>query len=190
MVNRSDSGQESAEAAGGTHGDVVSALRVESLRIEEDCTLSSKRHFNTADIWKWCHYGLGVLAALAAAGAGASALGEETLAAGVLGAASAFLSALMTFLKPGETSAVHKGVGDKYLSLKNDARIFRTVLLIHAGEDQDSLISQLAELSDRRNSLNESSPVTPRWAFEKARKGVEQGEATHAVDKETNRVGS
>lgn len=81
------------------------ALRREALRIEEDCMLSSKRHFNTADSWKWLHYGLGVPAALAAAGAGASGLGNEAIAAGALGAASAFLSALMTFLKSGETSA-------------------------------------------------------------------------------------
>jgi len=167
---------------------VIEALRREALRIEEDCTLSSKRHFNTADVWKWAHYGLGIPAALAAGGAGASAIGEEAIVAGALGTASAFLSGLLTFLKPGETSAVHKGVGDKYLSLKNDTRIYRTVALLDVNDQ--GLPSQLRELSDRRNSLNESSPVTPRWAFEKARKGVEQGEATHAADKENSRVGS
>jgi hypothetical protein len=42
----------------------------------------------------------------------------------------------------------------------------------------------LKALSSARNELNQKSPSIPRRAFVAARKGIEEGEATHKVDKD------
>ena len=41
-----------------------------------------------------------------------------------------------------------------------------------------------AKISSARNELNQKSPSIPRRAFVAARKGIEEGEATHKVDKD------
>jgi len=51
-------------------------------------------------------------------------------------------------------------------------------------ERLDHLHEKLKALSAKRNELNLKSPSIPRRAFVTARKGIEEGEATHKVDKE------
>jgi hypothetical protein len=43
---------------------------------------------------------------------------------------------------------------------------------------------RLKALATERNELNQKSPSIPRRAFVAARRGIEEGEATHKVDKE------
>ncbi|MHC5234375.1 hypothetical protein [Brucella sp. LJL56] len=41
----------------------------------------------------------------------------------------------------------------------------------------------LEGLTKRRNELNQASPLFANRDFKKAKKGVDEGQATHAVDK-------
>ena len=100
---------------------------------------------------------------------------------GALSAVVAVLTALSTFLKPSERATAHKGAGDQYLSLRNDARVFREIRLALMCDAQ-SAIDGLTEFSNRRNELNLASPQFSKSDFNKARSGIEAGEATHAVD--------
>lgn len=50
--------------------EMVTALRREAERIEEDATYSSKSHFNAAQVWERRHYWLGIPATAFAAIAG------------------------------------------------------------------------------------------------------------------------
>lgn len=156
------------------------ALRNESLRIEEDCTHSAKSHFNAADTWRHRHYWLGIPGTIFAALAGAAVIKDLASAAQLLSAAAAILTGLLTFLKPSDRASQHKQIADQYLALRNDARIFREVQTRRLDADEAS--ERLEALSKRRSDLNQSSPEIPRRAFEAARKGIADGEATYAVD--------
>jgi len=51
----------------------------------------------------------------------------------------------------------------------------------------ENLTAELLALNERRNTLNSESPQIPRQAFERARKGIESGEASYAVDRKRGR---
>lgn len=166
--------------------DIVSPkgkIQNELLRIEEDCTHSGKAHFNASERWNAYHFFLGLPAVALSALAGTAFFADQPVVGGVLSSAVAVLTAIQTFLKPSERSSAHKSSGDQYLGLKNDARVFREIRLHHACDDQ-AAIDGLDEFTKRRNELNLASPQFARRDFEKARRGIESGEALHAVDKE------
>jgi hypothetical protein len=100
--------------------------------------------------------------------------------AGIMSAVVAVLTSLMTFLKPSERASAHKGSGDQYLSLRNDARVFREIKLDHACDEQ-AAIAGLDEFTKRRNELNQASAQFAPRDFKKAREGIDQGEAAHRV---------
>jgi hypothetical protein len=162
---------------------MIDALRNESLRIEEDSEHSAKRHFNTWDMWSVLHYALGVPATILAAAASTALVKNEHGWAQLMGLAVALFAALMTFLKPNDRAAQHRAVGNQYLSLRNDARMFREIDLIEAVDDTKKS-ERLRRLAQRRNDLNSSAPSTPRWAFERTRQGIADGETTYRVDKD------
>lgn len=161
---------------------IIEALKKEAERIDEDCIHSAKSHFNASDIWKRRHYWLGIPAIIMGASAGAAIIKDYQEIAGVLSLGATVLTALLTFLKPTEIASSHKSVADQYLALRNDARIFREVELLEDG-DVVALPDKLKSLAERRNELNQSSPDIPRNAFEKARKGIDEGENQYRIDK-------
>lgn len=161
----------------------VAALRREAKRIEEDATYSSKSHFNAAQVWERRHYWLGIPATASAAIAGAALFKSHAEVGSALALLASLLTGLMTFLKPNERAAMHRVAAGQFLALRNDARIFREVELMQV-ERLGKLPERLKVLSATRNELNQKSPSVPRSAFISARKGIEEGEATHKVDKE------
>lgn len=161
----------------------VAALRREAARIEEDATYSSKSHFNAEQVWERRHYWLGIPATAFAAIAGAALFKNYAEVGSVLALLASLLTGLMTFLKPNERAAMHRVAAGQFLALRNDARIFHEVELLQA-ERLGKLPERLKALSATRNELNQKSPSIPHRAFVAARKGIEEGEATHKVDKE------
>lgn len=158
------------------------AIRTELERIEEDCIHSGKAHFNAGERWARYHYWLGIPSVLLSALAGTAFLKDYGDIAGIMSAIVAILTSLMTFLKPFERTSAHKGNGDQYLTLSNDARVFREVKLAYTCDEQ-AAIAGLDELTKRRNELNQASAQFSRKDFETARAGIDQGEAAHRVDK-------
>lgn len=161
---------------------MIDALRREAERIEEDTTYSSKSHFNAEDTWVCRHYWLGIPATALAAIAGAALIKSQPEWASALTLLASLLTGLMTFLKPNERAAMHRAAAGQFLALKNDARLFREVELLQVHQ-LDELPDRLKALSSTRNELNQKSPSIPRGAFVAARKGIEEGEAIHKVDK-------
>ena len=162
---------------------LISALSREAARIEEDATYSSKSHFNAEDTWVRLHYFLGVPAAALAAIAGAALFKSQPHWASTFTLLASLLTGLMTFLTPNERAAMHRAAAGEFLALKNDTRLFREVDLLQLHQLKE-LPEKLRTLSARRNELNQKGPAVPRRAFVAARKGIEEGEATHKVDKE------
>jgi hypothetical protein len=130
-----------------------SAIRDELARIEEDCIHSGKSHFNAHERWSRYHYWLGIPAVVFSSMAGLAFFKDYPEIGGALSATVAVLTALSTFLKPSERAAAHKSSGDQYLSLRNDARVFRMIKL-HNTCDAQSAIDGLDEFTKRRNELN------------------------------------
>jgi hypothetical protein len=155
----------------------------ELCRIEEDCIYSAKSHFNASDRWSSYHYWLGVPSIVLSIVAGATVPTEASWVATIASIGAAVLTSLITFLKPSEAAAQHKSSGDQYLGLRNDARIFREVSLTIVGTDAEAFES-LKELTARRTELNGLSRQPSRKDFEIARKGIEEGESDHAVDRD------
>lgn len=157
-------------------------IGAELQRIEEDCIHSGKAHFNAGIRWSRYHYGLGIPSVVLSAVAGLAFVKDYPETAGVMSGIVAILTSLITFLKPSERSVSHKHSGDQYLSLRNDARVFREIKL-PAMSDKQAAIDGLDEFTKRRNELNEASAQFSRKDFEKARQGIEAGEAAHRVDR-------
>lgn len=163
--------------------EMVTALRREAERIEEDAVYSSKSHFNAEQMWERCHYWLRILAIVFAAIAGAAFFKSYNQVGSALASVASFLTALMTFLKPNERAAMHRAAAGQFLALRNNARIFREVELLQTNRLEE-LTDRLKALSTTCNELNQKSPSISRSAFVAARKGIEEGEATYKIDKE------
>ncbi len=161
----------------------ISALCREAERLEEDTLYSSKGHFNAEDTWVQRNYWLGVPATVLGAVAGATLIKSLPEWATAFTLLASLLTGLMTFLKPNERAALHRAAAGQFLALRNEARFFREIELLQS-DRLDELPERLKALSAARNELNLKSPSIPRRAFVAARKGIEEGEATHKVDKE------
>lgn len=159
-------------------------LIAEAKRIQEDCLYSAKGHFEVAGRWTRVHFWLGIPSAALAAIAGASALAEfdsNNVVAGVLALVVAALTAISTFLNPNQRAGQHKVSGNQYLAIRNKVRVFAD-LEVDFESNKGLLLEQLKELGKERDDQNERSPQIPRWAYERAKKGIAEGEAQHEVD--------
>lgn len=161
--------------------DPLISVQNEAARIEEDSLYSAKGHWEAAKPWEHRHLWIGVPTTVCAAATGVSAFSNHPIVTGVLAVVVAVGSGLNTFLNPNERHRRHCDAGNAYKALNNHARIFRTTECVPAA-DLSVLRAKLQELDQRRNDLNQGSPIIPRPAFEAARRGIEAGEATHRVD--------
>jgi hypothetical protein len=161
--------------------ELAQALIVESHRIEEDALYSSKGHFEAARSWQNRNLWIGIPTTAGAALAAGTAIADYALAAGVISAITAVGSALLTWLGPSEKAAAHLAAGNAFNALRNQVRIFREIDSLDP-ELESRLAPSLRELATKRDELNQASPQIPRAAFERARKGIEAGEAEYKID--------
>ena len=164
--------------------DIKEKIINEAKRVEEDSLYSAKGHFEAANRWINVYFWIGIPTACLAAIAGASALSQfdyHNTIAGFLSIIVAAFTAITTFLNPNERATFHKNAGNMYNSLRNRARIFYQIECGGTKADEE-LIDRLRELTDLRDELNQNSPQIPRWAYEKAKRGIKAGEADYKVD--------
>lgn len=160
----------------------LAKIHDELLRMEEDCIHSGKAHFNASVRWDRWNYLFGIPSVILSALAGTAFFKDYAVIAGVMAACVTVLTALMTFLKPAERATDHKNSGDQYLSLRNDARVFREIEVTQF-EDDAGAIAGMSGLTKRRNELNQASRQFADKDFQKARAGVNEGQSTHAIDR-------
>jgi len=161
------------------------AIIDESKRIEENCLYTAKGHFIAAQFWTNFHLWIGVPTVILAAIAGITAFakfGENNILAGVFSIIVVVLTAITTFLNPKEKANTYLISGNNYDSLLTKARIFWTIDCREENSEQ-VLTQKLKDLSERRDKLNRESLQVPAWAYKKAEKGIEEGEADYRVDK-------
>ncbi len=159
-------------------------IEKEAKRIEEDCLYSAKGHFIAADFWRNFHLRIGASTAILAAISSASALSKfdnHNLVASILAIIVTALVAVTTFLNPNEKANAHLSSGNKYNAIRNKARMLYGIRF-YTVESERELALYLEELAGKRDELNENSPQIPRWAYTKARKGIEKGDANYGID--------
>ena len=164
----------------------------EADRLEEDTLWSSKGHYAASERWRNVHLWVGVPTAALTAIAGlvivagpAETFGVPLDAAfGAVAIAGAASTAIMTFLGPEKRSTEHHAAGDRYNAIKGRARRFREIDVHGSFTDKD-LSDRLEAMIRERDELNGSSPLIPKSAHKKARKGIGAGEATYRADKKT-----
>ena len=156
----------------------------EAKRIEEDSLYSAKKHFITASFWKNFHYSIGIPSVILASISGVSALSQfdnHGIIAGILALTVAVLTSIYSFLNPEEISKSNLDAGNRYLTLRNQSRIFHDITCSTKISDED-LTNQLIELTGKRDELNQNSPQNVPWAYKLAKREIEKGEATYVVD--------
>ncbi len=158
-----------------------SNLTKELLRLEEDCTVASKAHFNACDRLGSVNLTLGVLAIAGAGFAGAASSFNWVTPIVIASFLTGISSALLTFLNPSESATRHKSAGDSLLEVKNDARIIR-MSVGQSSECDLKLEGQLREMSSKKNAINSLSPQYSTDDFYKAKMGIRKGEADYEVD--------
>lgn len=157
---------------------LIAEYRKEAARISEDALHSSKGHYNAADRWRHVHLWIGIPNALLAAIAGISAFKGSEVLAGSLAVAVAAITAVNTFLNPGDRASTHKRCAGEYHSLRNRARIFTNIVCRCFGSAEE-LSAKFEEMVAKRDDLNAASPQIPDWAFKKAKAGIDAGEAEY-----------
>lgn len=158
----------------------------EAQRVEEDVLHSSKGHYAAAERWRNVHLRAGVPTAVLTAIAGLVIVGGPAALWGIslnaifglVAIAGAVSTAVMTFLGPEKRSIDHQSAADRYNSLRGRARRFRE-MDVHRSFTGDELSSRLETLVQDRDELNKTSPLIPNSAYEKAKRGLEAGEATY-----------
>ncbi len=155
-------------------------IKKECLRIEEDAIHSSKGHYNASDYFGKIHYFIGIPMAIVSAWAGVDVFNNNADLAGYLALLVATLAALQTFLNANDKAVRHKNSGDEFSTLKNQTRLLREVE-INTLPEQDT-IEQIKLLSLKRDELNRISLQIPKYAFNKAKKGIDEGQADYSAD--------
>jgi len=164
--------------------DLQENIRKELLRIEEDSEHSAKSHFNAAARWDGYHLRIGLTSTVIIAIGGAISLSNYPLIGGALAIISSSLAATLTFLNPAEKAKAHKTSGDQYLSLRNQARMFREIAMKN-NPSSDVLEKEVFDLAAQRNQLNQTSPNISRKDYELAKADISEGNSKYAVDLET-----
>lgn len=157
---------------------LLEQYRNEASRINEDAIHSAKGHYNAADRWRHAHLWIGLPNALLAGVAGVSAFNGSELIAGILSVSVAAIAAMNTFLNPGDRNSTHKRCAAEYHALRNKARIFENITS-RQNITLDDLGTKFEELLLKRDDLNATSPQIPYWAFQKAKEGIDSGEAEY-----------
>ncbi len=161
--------------------EVVASIAKEASRIEEDALYSSKGHFEAASVWSKLHLAIGLPAAAVSAIAGISAFNNLPTLAAILAAGVAALAAILTFLNPSDRAHLYHVAGTRFSAIRGEARRLREIEL-PSTHSVDHLSKQVGVLAKAKDDLNAGSPQIPRWAFERARKAIENGEASYSSD--------
>jgi hypothetical protein len=157
------------------------AIALECSRVEEDCLYSAKGSFEAARDWGRVHLMIGIPTALLAAVASVSAFNNYPALAGALAVLVAALSSVSTFLNPAEKAQGFHRTGNRYNALRARARFLREVTSRTATTPEDQA-TELRSILAEKDKLSQESSIIPRPAFERARRGIEAGEATYAAD--------
>jgi len=158
-------------------------IKIECKRMEEDSLHTSRNHFISGNFWRSIYLFFGITNTLVAALAGSIALyfEEEITLVAFLAIIVAIISGIITFLNPSEKASKYKSKGDEFLALRSEFRIFRNIDILNL-EDINEIKAKFDFLVNKKNQLTKSSLPISKRHYEKAKKGIENGEAEYEAD--------
>lgn len=155
---------------------LINKVVIESARMEENCTYSSKSHFNSSGIWSNIHFILGIILIII------SAIPMFYGDMKFISLTIFILANIQTFIRPDKKACEHLKAGNDYLSLKNNIRQFSECRILNL--ETDVVLSELKNFTESLNYLNQTSPLPLNCGYKSAQKGIIEGQATFSVDKE------
>ena len=165
------------------NGDQTS-VELDKLRV--DCLIGKKKHYNARDRYNRRHTQLGVAVVVITSIMGTSvfaSLSEDALLGariitGVLVVVAAVLAGLQTFFNFEKRSLNHKGTADRYLALMKKAQRL-TAFCKDGTASAEDLKGELEAMSKEIEDIQRTELETSPGDYEKARKGVQEGEETY-----------
>jgi hypothetical protein len=166
---------------------IRNAFELEAKRLIVDSTYTGRGHQAAGNRWATYNYWLGLPTAVASAllsgGAGISAVVDRhAWLTAILAFGAAISTASHGFLRPGERAEEHALKGNRFIALRNDARLFLE-LDLRTTMAADKLSNQIRDLRKRYADLNETPPLhIPRQDYEAAKQSIEAGESSYEND--------
>ena len=163
------------------------ALTIEAKKLIVNSTYAGQGHLEESSRWSWWDSWLGVPATLGttllAAGASVSALLDaQPLVTATIALLATACSTIRVFFKTEDLTQSHGLKGNQYLSLRNEARIFKNLELLSAHNGEE-LQAHLKDLWQRYNALNELPPLRySRHSYEAAKRNIAAGEQDYEND--------
>ncbi len=154
----------------------INVIYTETEEIEQEAAISSTAHFLSGRRWANVNILIGVPATLLAGATGVSAFTDSVhdYITGLIAIIVAGLTALNTFLNPGDRATSHRSANITYRKIRRDASLFKDVDLPLAKDKGEEVILELVKslkaLSSRINAADQDSPVVFLSSQDKARK--------------------
>ncbi len=160
----------------------IENIKQEAERLKEDCIYSAKGHFESAKFWRRLYYWLMIFSILSLCLSFTLTLLDSQLCTVICGIISSFITVILIFLNPQEKYLSHQNNGNKFLSLRNQIRIFNDIEIKNSNYI-DEYTKRLIEFSKERNSLNENSLPIAETGYKNAKKQIEEETHIYEVDK-------
>lgn len=162
---------------------VKDEIRKEAERILESATYASETQFEYAKRWRRVDRWIGGAAAVLAAIAGIGGLSQVLTArwAGLVAVLAAGTGAVAASMGAPQTKEKASGSATAYRALQQDARIFLNIDLPNLPDDEAK--TQLQQLVERLQGLNQSAEVPSAGAWRRAKRSIERGTQRYEADK-------
>ncbi|TLD80946.1 SLATT domain-containing protein [Helicobacter sp. MIT 05-5293] len=167
-----------------SENEILENIKREVERIKEDSIYSAKGHFESAKYWRYWNYALMITSIASVCASLVFVYNDSNECwSGFIAIISGFITMLLVFLNPQEKYLSHQNSGNKYLALRNKARIFLEIESKNISIEQQ--IQYLKKLDSRRTNINENSLPIAQAGYKSAKKQIEiDKNAQYQVDKE------
>jgi hypothetical protein len=161
---------------------VRTAIEQELRRIEETAMYGAQMQFEQTKFWRSVNLSLGIPASVLAAASGATALAVTTgrIAAGIVALVAAAFGGVLTTVNASSRMNTAGNAATGYLAIQVAARQLRAIDLPH--EPVAATRAALAELTDKLDEQNRAAEPPTGRSYRKARRNIESGGQSYAVD--------
>lgn len=161
--------------------EIIENIKKEAERIKEDSIYSSKGHFESSKFWRYFNYILMIVSIASLVLCLVLTFSDyNKIVVGIFGIISAFITVILIFLNPQEKYIAHQNSANKYLSLKNRARIFLDIESFEMDLERQKYYIKFLDFE--RNTINENSLPIMNMYYKNAKKQIESDKTKYKID--------
>ncbi len=167
-----------------SENEILENIKKEVKRIIEDSIYSAKGHFESAKYWRYGNYILMVASIISVCASLVFVCDDsDKFWSGFVAIVSGFITMLLVFLNPQKKYSSHQNSGNKYLALRNKARIFLEIE--SKNMDIEQQVESLKKIDSKKSKLNNTSLPISEYGYKSAKRQIEVDKNTqYQVDKE------